>query len=115
MCQFDRSTLQETFLAGPGSSESQIATSVDPNPSNLFIQGTITGLTGANSGSSRTVANMGSGWIYLKLAFLSPVLVGDQFQLLPGCDRTLASFTNVFNNASHFGGFPYIPTPDTAV
>jgi uncharacterized phage protein (TIGR02218 family) len=115
MCQFDRSTLQATFLAGPGSSESQIATSVDPSPSNLFIQGTITGLTGANSGSSRTVANMGSGWVYLKLAFLSPVLVGDQFQLLPGCDRTLASCTNMFNNASHFGGFPYIPTPETAV
>jgi hypothetical protein len=22
---------------------------------------------------------------------------------------------NVFNNTTHFGGFPYIPTPETAV
>ena len=51
----------------------------------------------------------------MKLAFLSPVEVGDQFQLLPGCDRTLATCQSVFNNAIHFGGFPYIPTPETAV
>jgi hypothetical protein len=51
----------------------------------------------------------------VKLAFLFPVDVGDEFQLLPGCDRTLATCTNVFNNSAHFGGFPYIPTPETAV
>ena len=115
MCQFDRSTMQATFSAGPGSSEAQIATSVSPTPSNLYIQGTIIGVTGANAGSSRTVANIAGGRVYVKLAFLSPILVGDQFQLLPGCDRTLSTCTNVFNNAIHFGGFPFIPTPETAV
>jgi len=58
---------------------------------------------------------MGSGWVSVKLPFLSSVVIGDQFQLLPGCDRTLATCTNVFNNAIHFGGFPFIPTPETAV
>jgi hypothetical protein len=72
-------------------------------------------VTGANTAASRTVANMGGGWVYVKLAFLTPVLPGDEFQLLPGCDRTLATCSNVFNNAVHFGGFPYIPTPETAV
>jgi uncharacterized phage protein (TIGR02218 family) len=115
MCQFDRSSLQTVFLAGPGSSPAQIASSLNPTPSNLYVQGTIIGVSGANTGSSRTVANMGEGWVYVKLAFLSQVLVGDRFQLLPGCDRTLAACTNVFNNAIHFGGFPYIPTPETAV
>lgn len=115
MCQFDRSTRQATFSAGPGSTASQINTSVVPTPANLYIQGTVVSTTGANAGSNRTVANMSDSWIYVKLAFLSPVLVGDQFQLLPGCDRTLATCTNVFNNMVHFGGFPYIPTPETAV
>jgi uncharacterized phage protein (TIGR02218 family) len=115
MCQFDRSNMQATFSAGPGSSEVQIATSVSPTPPNLYIQGTLTGVTGANAGSSRTVANMAGGWVYVRLAFLSPILAGDQFQLLPGCDRTLSTCTHVFNNAIHFGGFPYIPTPETAV
>jgi uncharacterized phage protein (TIGR02218 family) len=115
MCQFDRSKLQATFAAGSGSTQTQIATSINPTPSSLYIQGTIVGATGANAGSSRSVANMGSGWVYVKLAFLSPVLPGDEFQLLPGCDRTIATCTNVFNNAIHFGGFPYVPTPETAV
>lgn len=115
MCQFDRSTLQRTFAAGSGSTQAQIATVVSPAPANLFVQGTIVAMSGANAGSSRTVANMSDGLVYVKLAFLSPVLVGDLFRLLPGCDRTLATCNNLFNNATHFGGFPYIPTPETAV
>jgi len=78
MCQFDRSSLQATFSAGPGSSEAQIATSVSPTPPNLYIQGTVIGVTGANAGSSRTVANMSGGWVHVRLAFLSPILPGDQ-------------------------------------
>jgi uncharacterized phage protein (TIGR02218 family) len=115
MCQFNRSSLQATLPAEAGSTPAQIATSVSPTPANLYVQGTIIATTGANAGSSRTIANMDGGWIYLKLALSSPVAVGDQFQLLPGCDRTIGTCTNVFNNANHFGGFPYIPTPETAV
>ncbi len=88
---------------------------VVPSPTNLYVQGTISGVSGANAGASRTVANIGDGWVYVKPGYLSPVAVGDEFQLLPGCDRTLATCTNVFNNAIHFGGFPYVPTPETAV
>lgn len=115
MCQFNRSTMQVTFAAEPGSTQSQVATSVAPSPANLYVQGTLIGVTGANAGASRTVANMSAGWVYVKLAFLFPILVDDQFQLLPGCDRTFATCQNVFNNAIHFGDFPYIPTPETAV
>jgi uncharacterized phage protein (TIGR02218 family) len=115
MCQFDRSALQSTFTAGSGSTPAQIATYVSPTPTNLYVQGTIIAVTGANTGASRTIADMAAGWVYVKLAFLSPILAGDQFQLLPGCDHTLATCQNVFNNSNHFGGFPYIPTPETAV
>ena len=115
MCQFDRSSLHASFPAGDGSTQTQIATTVSPSPASLYFQGTIVGVTGANAGSTRTVANMDGGWVYVKLAFLSPVTVGDEFRLLPGCDRTLATCTSVFNNAPHYGGFPYIPTPETAV
>jgi uncharacterized phage protein (TIGR02218 family) len=115
MCQFDRSSMEVMFSAGPGSTPVLIATSVTPAPPSLYIQGSLIGVTGANAGSSRSVADMAGGWVYLKLAFLSPVSQGDQFRLLPGCDRTLSTCRNVFNNAIHFGGFPNIPTPETAV
>jgi uncharacterized phage protein (TIGR02218 family) len=115
MCQFSRATLQANFACLSGSMETQILSTVNPTPAGLYVQGTIFGLTGANAGDSRTVAGMSSGNVSVKLAFLSPPMVGDQFQLLPGCDRSIATCTNVFNNAIHFGGMPYIPTPETAV
>ena len=115
MCQFNRATLQASFGCLSGSTETQILSTVNPTPAGLYVQGTIFGLTGANAGDSRTVAGMSSGNVTVKLAFLSPPMVGDQFQLLPGCDRSIATCTNVFNNAIHFGGMPYIPTPEAAV
>jgi uncharacterized phage protein (TIGR02218 family) len=115
MCQFNRASSQTGFACLSGSTETQILSTVNPTPAGLYVQGTIIGLTGANSGYSRTIAGMSNGTVSVKLAFLSPPATGDQFQLLPGCDRSLATCTNIFNNAIHFGGFPYVPTPETAV
>jgi uncharacterized phage protein (TIGR02218 family) len=115
MCQFNRATLQASFACLSGSTTTQILSTVNPTPAGLYVQGTIFGLTGANAGDSRTIAAMSSGNVSVKLAFLSPPMVGDQFQLLPGCDRSIATCTNVYNNAIHFGGMPYIPPPETAV
>lgn len=115
MCQFDRASLAVSFACLSGSVETQIIGTVNPSPAGLYIQGTIVGLTGANAGDRRTIAQMTNGAVTVKLGFLSLPTPGDQFQLLPGCDRSLATCTNVFNNAVHFGGFPYVPTPESAV
>ncbi len=88
MCQFNRATLQASFACLSGSTATQILSTVNPTPAGLYVQGTIFGLTGANAGDSRTVAGMSSGNVSVKLAFLSPPMAGDQFQLLPGCDRS---------------------------
>ncbi len=115
MCQFNRATFQASFACLSGTTETQIISTVNPTPAGLYVQGTIVGLTGANEGYSRTIVGMSNGTVSVKLAFLSPPMVGDQFRLLPGCDRSIATCTTVFNNAVHFGGMPYIPTPETAV
>jgi uncharacterized phage protein (TIGR02218 family) len=114
MCLFNRSSLAATFSAANGSTTTVIQGA--PTTATPYAQGTIIAVTGGNAGYSRTISSfISGGTVTVKLAFLSSVAVGDQFQLLPGCDRTLATCTNVFNNALHFGGFPYIPTPETAV
>ena len=114
MCQFDRTSLAANFSAGAGSTQTVITNA--PYSATPFAQGTITGLTGSNAGLSRAVAGFVNGTtVTVKVAFPFPIAAGDQFELLPGCDRTIATCTNVFNNAVHFGGFPYIPTPETAV
>jgi len=114
MCQFSRPNLALTFGAGAGSSQTSINGA--PVTTTPFAQGSISGKSGANSGQTRTIFGFQSGGsISVKLAFLSPVGTGDQFEILPGCDHMLATCTNTFNNAVHFGGMPFIPPPETAV
>jgi hypothetical protein len=103
-----------------------------PVTSNPYALGTITGLTGANAGQSRGISTFVSGGaVGVTLAFLSTPNAGDEFQILPGCDRTIQScglFQNtrvVFSgasfstynpaNAETFGGMPFVPPPENAV
>jgi uncharacterized phage protein (TIGR02218 family) len=114
MCRFNRESLSITFSAGTDSTQTVITNA--PSSVAPFALGTLKGITGSNEGFSRTIsAFVSGGTVTVKLAFLFPVTTGDQFQLLPGCDHTVATCTNVFNNAPNFGGFPFIPTAETAV
>jgi uncharacterized phage protein (TIGR02218 family) len=104
-----------TITAAAGSTQSAILGAPTPSPPTLYNQGSIVGLSGANQGYTRTIAAVIGGTINLKLPLLSCVVAGDAFQLLPGCDHTLPTCTSVYQNQARFGGFPYIPTPETAV
>jgi uncharacterized phage protein (TIGR02218 family) len=115
MCQFDRSSLQQSFACLAGSTQSAIVTSVAPDPRTLFDQGTIIAQTGGNGGARRSIVQLSNGQVSIRQPFLSAITVGDQFLLLPGCDRSLATCSSAFDNLAHFGGFPFIPTPETAV
>lgn len=115
MCAFNRASLATTQSALSGSTQAQIVTSLNPNPATLYDQGTIIGATGANAGLTRTVTQVSGGVVSVLKAWLYPVAAGDTFQLLPGCDHTVAMCQNTFNNLSHYGGFPYIPPPELAV
>src|SRR5579862_106671 len=114
MCQFNRSSMALTFGCASGSTSTLIQGA--PSTSNPYVQGSITGLSGANAGQTRTMTGFVPGQsVTVKLAFLSLPATGDQFQLLPGCDHTLATCTNTFGNQAHFGGMPFIPAPENAV
>src|SRR5262249_35522180 len=92
-----------------------------------YYQGTVIGLTGANAGQRRTVTGIVTNQIAVKLAFLSTPAPGDQFQVLPGCDRTLTTCGDVFKNsrvtssgyqsgnAERFGGFPFGPPAEKGI
>jgi uncharacterized phage protein (TIGR02218 family) len=115
MCQFDRTTLQSTVTALSGSDQNKILTGLTPSPTTLYNQGTIVSTSGANSGFSRNIGSMSSGVVYFLKPWIYPVMVGDGFTLLPGCDHTVPTCTTVFNNLIHYGGFPYIPPPELAI
>jgi uncharacterized phage protein (TIGR02218 family) len=115
MCGFDRNLLAQTASALAGSTQSEIHTALSPSPATLFDQGTIIGLSGANAGLTRTIRQMIGGVAYQLKAWLYPVAAGDNFRFLPGCDHTVLACENAFDNLAHYGGFPYIPPPETAV
>lgn len=115
MCGFNRASMAATVAALAGSSQAAIVTSLSPSPATLYDQGTIAGLTGANTGQTRTVVTLAAGTVTLLKPFLFAVAAGDSFRLLPGCDHTVATCNGVFNNLVHYGGMPYIPPPETAV
>ena len=115
MCTFNRASLAANVTAEAGSTQAVIVTSLSPTPATLYDQGTIVATSGANAGQSRTIAQLSGGSVMLLKAWLEPVTVGDGFQLLPGCDHTVATCQTTFNNLIHYGGFPYIPPPELAV
>jgi uncharacterized phage protein (TIGR02218 family) len=115
MCGFDRTSLAQTASALAGSTQSEIHTALMHSPATLFDQGTMLGLTGANAGLTRTIRQMLGGIAYQLKAWLYPVTIGDTFRFLPGCDHRTATCQGTFNNLARYGGFPYIPPPETAV
>lgn len=89
---------------------------------NYYNLGVLTFLTGANTGQSANVALFKSAGAAFTMRFPFPVTPspGDTFHVYPGCDKTLGQCKNTstsvgpaFNNLAHFGGMPFIPTPET--
>lgn len=115
MCGFNRASMAASITAQAGSNQAVIVTTLSPSPPALYDQGTMIAASGANAGQTRTIVQLSGGNIRLLKAWLEPVAIGDAFELLPGCDHTLTTCQNSFNNLSHFGGFPYIPPPELAV
>ena len=90
--------------------------------SGWFDQGKISFTAGSNAGLSRGIKTWiaGSGGAPGTVSLIAPFPVapatGDAFQIYPGCDKTLdANGCAKFANTARFRGFPYVPTPETAV
>jgi hypothetical protein len=126
MCGYDRSLGRnaegastgigaQTVTALAGSTQAHIFTGFTPSPAAAYDEGTITATSGDNAGASRTVSRLTGGAVQLLKPFLSPVSAGDTFELLPGCDHTVATCETVLQNLARFGGFPYIPPPEAAI
>jgi hypothetical protein len=130
MCGYDRTSgtaadgtgggpAQLTVTAAAGSSQSglYLASAIS---SDIFdyVEGTLVGLSGQNTGYRRTIASIRPDGLELAQLkpWLFPVAVGDQFHALPGCDHSATGTAGCSrrNNLARFGGFPYIPPPEMA-
>jgi Uncharacterized conserved protein (DUF2163)/Phage conserved hypothetical protein BR0599 len=86
------------------------------NQTGYFDQGYIQFLTGPNAGATASVDQyLGAGTIVLRRPLNFAPTTGDTFTIYPGCDKSLTTCTFKFNNLINFGGFSFVPSPETAV
>ena len=109
--------LASTFAVSGSVSAAGTATVFDTNltqADGYFSLGYIVWLTGANAGLKSFVKSSLNASGQITLAYpIAPPAAGDTFTAYPGCDKTQTTCTSKFNNAAHFRGFPYVPTPET--
>jgi len=111
---------KESFGAnGTVASGSTRTTIIWSGGAEIYSQGTITFLTGANAGVRTNVKKgyVSAGAIPAGLALSYPLpnlpAAGDTFRVYQGCDHTKATCLGTFDNILNFRGFPYIPPPTT--
>jgi len=84
------------------------------NTKNYFKFGYVKWQTGLNAGLSMEVKEWDNSTRVLTLFLAMPrdIAANDQFEITPGCNRTLYTCKNKFDNVKNFRGEPYIPGQD---
>lgn len=80
-----------------------------------FDDGVITMTSGLNSGLSREVKSYVTGQWTLQYPFPYAVAVSDTYSMVAGCDKSLETCRDTFDNIVNFRGFPYLPGTDKIV
>lgn len=83
----------------------------------FFDNGQLVFNSGANSGHIVAVKQYfnASGTVYFVVPLPAVPNAGDTFTIYPGCDKTQNTCQAKFSNLVNFGGFPYVPVPETAI
>lgn len=99
-------------VSGGGNREIQTALSF---PAGYYDQGTLQWLTGANAGTISSIKSSGAGRISLLVAPEAAISEGDTFRVYPGCDKSVASCRDKFNNLSNNRATPFVPLKETLI
>ncbi|ACK51966.1 conserved hypothetical protein [Methylocella silvestris BL2] len=83
--------------------------------SSVYAQGTLTFISGLNTGVSANVKRATSTALTVAYPLPNAPAPGDAFRVYRGCDHTRTTCASRFNNLANFRGFPYVPPPTTAL
>jgi uncharacterized phage protein (TIGR02218 family) len=113
--------VRATFTESPhsvtaGSTVNKILMNSSGQVTGFFDLGVVIFLTGALAGKKfsvkkHTSPNTLNPYVPLPVA----PSAGDTFSVAAGCDRLQATCSTKFGNLPNFGGFPYVPKPETAI
>jgi uncharacterized phage protein (TIGR02218 family) len=111
-CGVIRGTYAASDVAGAGSTQNTVYSGV---AAAQHTQGSLVFTSGLNANVRATVKSVGvgSGFNLMYPLPFAPAL-GDAFTVYAGCDHTLATCQNRFNNKANFRGFPFVPPVEMA-
>jgi uncharacterized phage protein (TIGR02218 family) len=114
-CGLSKASFAESNIVQGGSTVNKLI-SASVKVDGYYDNGQIAFTSGANSGLVKAVKQ----YLGQQFTFNSPLpfapSVGNTFIAYPGCDKTQATCASTkFSNLVNFEGFPYVPTPETAI
>lgn len=116
-CQLNPATFTTNFTAAAGTTTfTMVPTAAFSQPAGYYTQGVVTCIAGANAGLSQAVKlHDTSGHLQTMYPWLLAPNVGDTFSVIAGCDKSVGTCTQKFNNLIHFGGMPFSPVSSAAI
>src|SRR6185437_11477833 len=124
---FDSQTNQQRKLFHIGWGGFSVGASALGGPRQAFFQGTLqhfavyprpftaTDALTHYAAGTQTGTTGGAGELDLLYALPFTPQAGDQFQVFPGCNHTMADCTRKFSNSPNYGGQQFIPPPETGL
>lgn len=84
-------------------------------PNDYFNQGVLSFTSGKNKGTKHRVIEFRDNKITLDSSYNLEITIGDEYTIIVGCNKTLSSCIDKFNNAINFRGEPFIPSKHNLV
>lgn len=113
-CKINPATYTITGMVTSYISNQEFQDSSRSETSGLYNFGKITFTSGANNGLSMEVKEFSSGGkIVLVLPMPYNIIISDSYSMTQGCDKTLTTCVNQYNNVINFRGEPHVPGLDS--
>lgn len=111
-CKVNMATHTHTGTITSVESNSVLYDTARTEDNGIFTFGKITFTSGGNNGLSMEVKEYTVGKLVLALPMPYTAMAGDSYSIEEGCDKTLATCKNTFNNVVNFRGEPHVPGLD---
>ncbi len=112
-CGLNQSSFAVNGTAQSGTTSNKLVSGLG-NPDAYFSQGKLQFTSGVGAGRWFAIRIHASGNIYPVKNFGFTPLPGDTFTAYPGCDKTVSTCKNKFNNLINIYAFPNVPVPESA-
>lgn len=115
-CTLSKAAFAVNGTVQTGSTVNKLITNLT-QADDYFDNGQLVFTSGANNGHIVAVKQYlsASGTVYFVVPLPALPNAGDTFTIYPGCDKTQSTCSIKFANLANFGGFPYVPVPETAI